>query len=104
MADLPDILSIFSALHRRHTTYLGGALMEVMHARSCGLDVHKKSVVACVLVTDKDGSVERHTRTFGTMTADPEKLAEWVGGFGVTNVAMESNGRVLATCVQFVGR
>src|SRR4051794_16644085 len=70
----------------------GGALMDVMHGRSCGLDVHKKSVVACVLVTDKDGSVERHTRTFGTMTADLQKLAEWLDGFEVTHVAMESTG------------
>jgi hypothetical protein len=44
--------------------------MAVIHARSCGLDVHKKSVVACVLTTHTDASVERHTRTFGTMTAN----------------------------------
>jgi transposase len=66
--------------------------MDVIHARSCGLDVHKKSVVACVLVTQTDGSVERHTRTFGTMTADLQKLAEWLDNFGVTHVAMESTG------------
>jgi transposase len=65
--------------------------MDVVHARSCGLDVHKKSV-ACVLVTHTDGSLERHTRTFGTMTADLQKLAEWLDGFGVTHVAMESTG------------
>ena len=44
--------------------------MDLMHARSCGLDVHKKSVVACVLITRPDRSVERHMRTFKTMTAD----------------------------------
>ena len=25
--------------------------MEIVHARCCGLDVHKKSVVACVLIS-----------------------------------------------------
>ncbi len=44
--------------------------MQVVHARCCGLDVHKKSVVACVLLTEPDGSVRRQVRTFGTMTAD----------------------------------
>ena len=29
--------------------------MQVIHARCCGLDVHKKTVVACVLVTAPDG-------------------------------------------------
>src|SRR5262249_4324315 len=45
----------------------------------------ERLVVACVLVTDQDGSVERDTRTFGTMTADLQKLAEWLDGFGVTH-------------------
>jgi len=52
--------------------------MDVIHARSCGLDVHKKSVVACVLITKSDGSVERQTQTFGTMTADLLKLVDWL--------------------------
>jgi transposase len=66
--------------------------MDVIHASCCGLDVHKKSVVGCVMITQPDGSVERQTRTFGTMTADLLKLAEWLDGFGVTHVAMESTG------------
>ena len=33
--------------------------MQVVHARSCGLDVHKKTVVACVLLTAEDGTVQR---------------------------------------------
>ena len=51
--------------------------MDVVHARCCGLDVHKKSVVACVLITQPDSSVERHVRTFKTVTADLLKLADW---------------------------
>ena len=66
--------------------------MDVVHARCCGLDVHKKSVVACALVTQSDGSVERHMRTFGTITADLLKLADWLSNLQVTQVAMESTG------------
>ncbi len=44
--------------------------MQVVHEQCCGLDVHKKTVVACLLTTQADGGVRRHVRTFGTMTAD----------------------------------
>ncbi len=66
--------------------------MQVVHARCCGLDVHKKSVVACVLVTEPDGSVRRQVRTFGTMTADLLALDDWLTEHGVTQIAMESTG------------
>ena len=66
--------------------------MEVIHARCCGLDVHKNSVVACVLITELDGQVERHVRTFKTMTADLLALGDWLNGLGVTQVALESTG------------
>ena len=66
--------------------------MQVVHERCCGLDVHKKTVVACVLVTSVDGRVERTIRTFGTMTGDLLNLADWLDQFGVTHVVLESTG------------
>jgi transposase len=66
--------------------------MQVIHPRCCGIDVHKRSVVACVLLTEPDGSVRRRVNTFGTMTADLLALHDWLGGFGVTHIAMESTG------------
>ncbi len=66
--------------------------MQVVHARCCGLDVHKKSVVACVLLTREDGTVQRQVRSFGTMTADLLALADWLTAARVTHVAMESTG------------
>ena len=66
--------------------------MEVIHTRCCGLDVHKKSVVACVLITHTDGQVERQVRTFKTMTADLLALSDWLNGLEVTHVALESTG------------
>ena len=66
--------------------------MQVLHARCCGLDVHKKTVVACVLLTREDGTVQRQLRTFSTMTAELLVLADWLRGWAVTHVAMESTG------------
>jgi len=44
--------------------------MQMVYPRCCGLDVHKKTVVACVLLTEPTGRVRREVRTFGAMTAD----------------------------------
>jgi len=61
--------------------------MEVVHPRCSGLDVHKKSVVACVMVPGR-----KQVRTFGTVTAELLRLADWLQEEGVTTVAMESTG------------
>ena len=66
--------------------------MEVVHARCAGLDVHQKSVVACVLWSGERGLAERAVRTFGTMTDDLEALADWLGEQHVSAVVMEATG------------
>lgn len=67
--------------------------MEVVHQRCAGLDVHKKSVVACRIVPQADGNGWRmEVRTFGTTTADLLLLADWLRAGQVSHVAMESTG------------
>jgi transposase len=66
--------------------------MRVVYERCCGLDVHKSSVVACVLAMGASGEPQKEVRTFGTMTADILALADWLVGWGCTHVAMESTG------------
>src|SRR5258707_6648882 len=66
--------------------------MQVVYERCCGLDVHKRTVVACVLVTHPDGTVQREVRTFGTMTADLLALSDWLAAQGISVLAMESTG------------
>jgi transposase len=66
--------------------------MEVLITRAAGLDVHKKTVVACALVGAADAAVEPEVATFGTMTADLERLAGWLAARGVTDVVMEATG------------
>jgi transposase len=66
--------------------------MQVVHERCAGLDVHKKTVVACRIVPDGKGEWQIEVRTFGTMTDDLLKLADWLREGKVTHVAMESTG------------
>jgi transposase len=66
--------------------------MDVIDACCCGLDLHKRRIVACAIVTDAAGQVRRERRTFGTMTDDLLALADWLASLGVTHVAMESTG------------
>lgn len=61
--------------------------MEVVFPRCCGLDIHKKSVVACVITPGG-----KETRTFSTMTKDLLELKKWLISLEVTHVAMESTG------------
>jgi transposase len=66
--------------------------MQVVHVRCAGLDVHKASVVACVMITAGDGRVQRETRSFGTTTPELLALGDWLKSQSVTHAAMESTG------------
>lgn len=83
--------------------------MQVVYTRCCGLDVHKKSVVACVLITEPDGTMHRRVRTFSTMTADLLALDDWFRQLEVVTVGHESTGTIndtfiVATSRALVGR
>lgn len=60
--------------------------------RSCGLDVHEATVVACLLLQEPGQKVQKLMRTFGTFTKDLRELAAWLGEHQVTHVGMESTG------------
>ncbi len=66
--------------------------LTVLYSRCAGLDVHKKTVVACVLLTAATGRLTKEVRTFATTTAGLLALREWLSSQGVTHVAMESTG------------
>jgi transposase len=66
--------------------------MRIVYPRCCGLDVHKKSITACVLIRDAAGDDQQEIRRFGTMTRDLLELADWLHSSQVTHVAMESTG------------
>src|SRR5690348_12321170 len=64
----------------------------VLYACCAGLDVHKKTVVACMIRTLANGQVHKEVRTFGTTTAQLLARADWLASQGVTHVALESTG------------
>jgi transposase len=66
--------------------------MQVLFNRCAGLDVHKATVVACVMVTADNGSVTKEIKTFGAMTRDLLELGDWLKSQHVTHAAMESTG------------
>ena len=65
--------------------------MEVLHQRCAGLDVHKKSVVACVRLATEN-KVITEVRTFATTTAGLLELSDWLSANGCTHVGMEATG------------
>jgi len=66
--------------------------MDVTYTHCAGLDVHKKSVVACCITPGVKGEKQHEIRTFGAMTADLLALSDWLSSKKVTHVAMESTG------------
>jgi transposase len=66
--------------------------MDVTFTHCAGLDVHKKTIVACCLTPGAAGAKASETRTFSTMTADLLALADWLTAHEITHVAMESTG------------
>ena len=58
----------------------------------CGLDVHKSMILACIAHGPLDKPPKFEIKKFSTMTNDLRKLSEWMKGYGVTAVAMESTG------------
>ena len=66
--------------------------MDVIHQRCCGLDIHKKSISACVIISERIGRAKKHMQVFGTMTRELLELADWLRNHGVTHAAMEATG------------
>ena len=66
--------------------------MEILYKSCCGLDVHKKMIVACLRQTDEAGKVGKQVRTFSTTTSELLTLSDWLVEAGCTHVAMEATG------------
>jgi len=66
--------------------------MQTIVERGCGLDVHQATVVACLLIVRKNGTVHKQVRSFGTTTRELVSLREWLLAEGCTHAAMESTG------------
>jgi transposase len=66
--------------------------MQVVYERCAGLDVHKQTVVVCVMLTAPTGKVQKQLRTFATTTTELLALADWLTAEQVSHVSIESTG------------
>ena len=66
--------------------------MEIAFERCCGIDIHKKMLVACLITPDTSGRRTKELRTFLTVTQDLLDLRDWLSSAGCTHVAMEATG------------
>lgn len=65
--------------------------MEEIYERCCGLDVHRDSITACVMIgygTQK----RKMIKEFPTFTRDIKELANWLKSFNIQHIAVESTG------------
>ncbi len=74
--------------------------LAVLHSSCCGIDVHQKSISACVLTVDGARKLTSEVRQFGTTTHELPALNDWLAQCAVTHVAMESTRRVLEADLQ----
>ena len=67
--------------------------MKENHRRCCGIDVHKNSVMVCVLPPVGEAHQGIKKRKFRTFTRDLKQLRTWLKHCRVTEIAMESTGQ-----------
>jgi hypothetical protein len=78
--------------------------VQVVYRRCCGLDVHKASITACVLVIGEEGQREVRKQVFGTYWKELLRLKVWLLSSKVEHVAMESTGVYFALSSALFGR
>ena len=66
--------------------------MRYVYRKCAGLDIHKRTVVACCVCVEESGELSTETKTFGTMTEELLQLVDWLMEWQVSHVAMESTG------------
>jgi len=67
-------------------------IIGIVHPICCGLDVHKESISACVIFSDKEGVDQYAVEEFGTFTDELMRLRSWLLKHDCPVVAMESTG------------
>jgi transposase len=68
-------------------------MLKIVYPICCGIDVHKKFVVATIGITNKSGVTDYQTRQFSTFTENLNQLLNWLKSQNCINVCMESTGK-----------
>jgi transposase len=66
--------------------------MHLVYQRCCGIDIHKKMIVACFMAADATGERRKEVRTFRTVSKELLELLDWLKSVACTHIAMESTG------------
>lgn len=73
---------------------LGGDIMlKLQYPICCGVDVHKKLIVATIVTTDSHGISEYEQKSFSTINSDIQKFHDWLIENNCYHVCMESTGK-----------
>ena len=82
-----------------HSHQMQTFLEQTIYHNCCGMDVHKDSVVACIIKTrnpavleTNQSSIEKEIRVFKTSLNDLTQLRDWLESEGCQHVTMESTG------------
>ncbi len=68
-------------------------MLSTKHFVCCGMDVHKKFVVATIATTDYRGVTTYEKKRFSTFNSDLRSLKKWLLDHKYTEVCMESTGK-----------
>lgn len=68
-------------------------MMKLKYSICCGLDVHKKLIVATIVTTNKEGISEYQQKSFSTLNSDIIKFHDWLIENDCRHVCMESTGK-----------
>lgn len=67
--------------------------MKIVYPICCGMDIHKKIIVATIATTDSNGITTYNQSTFSTMNSDVLRLRDWLLQFNCKHACMESTGK-----------
>lgn len=68
-------------------------MLSIKHFVCCGMDVHKKFVVAAIALTDYRGVTSYVKKRFATFNSDLNSLKKWLLSFNCTEICLESTGK-----------
>ena len=68
-------------------------MLSIKHFVCCGMDVHKKFVVATIALTDYRGVTSYVKKRFATFNSDLNSLKKWLLSFNCTEICLESTGK-----------
>ena len=68
-------------------------MLKIYYNNCCGIDVHKKMLVATIAITNEQKVTTYQTKQFSTITKDIYRLKQWLADNKCKDVCMESTGK-----------